>query len=109
MSHVPNNADNFTHPGLVIADAPAGLDAFADYILPRKKFLDEALIHYDDRKRVKLVRFLENSALHERDAHRVEIIQPGDSNRSVISLSFRQWMLFHVEIRCHMTASQRQR
>ena len=52
---------------------------FADHILSRKKFLGEALIHYDDRKRIKLIRFLENSALQKRDAHRFEIIQPGNS------------------------------
>src|SRR6476646_6638730 len=69
MFHVPNNANDLTHPGLVIADAPAGLDAFADHVLPGKKFLGETLIHYDDRKRVKLVRLVEDSALQERNAH----------------------------------------
>src|SRR5262249_39692561 len=69
MSHVPNNADNLTHLRLFIANAPARLDPFANYILSREKFLNEALIHYNDRKRVKLVRFLENSALQERNAH----------------------------------------
>src|SRR4030095_9032063 len=104
-----NNADDLTHLGLLIADTPAGLDAFADYILRTKKFLGEALIYYNDWTRVKLVCFLENSALQERDAHCLEIIQPGDANGSVVPLSFRQWMLFDVEISRHMTPSERQR
>src|SRR5262249_39262257 len=39
MSDVSNNAYNLTHLRLLIADAPARLDAFADHILSRKEFL----------------------------------------------------------------------
>src|SRR5947208_3243138 len=97
MFHVPNNADDLTHPGLFIAHAPARLDVFAEHVLPRKKFLGEALIHYDDGKRVKLIRLLEDPALQERDTHRLEIIHSGDTHGSVVPLSFRQRMLSHDE------------
>ena len=63
MSDVPNNADDLTHLGFLIADAPAGLNAFAYNILSGEEFLRETFIHYNDGKRIKLVRFRENSAL----------------------------------------------
>ena len=69
MFHVPDNADYLAHPGLVIADAPARLDAFADHILPRKKFLDEASFTIATGQESNFLSFLENSALQERDAH----------------------------------------
>src|SRR5262252_3545784 len=109
MSHVPNNADDLTHLRLLIADAPAGLDSFPDDILPREKFLSEALIDYHDRKRVKLVRFLENSALQERNAHCLEIIRPGDAHGSIVPLSFRQRMLYHIKVSRYVTSSKWQR
>src|SRR5215467_13192502 len=109
MSHVPNNADDLTHLRLLIADAPAGLDTFADDILSRKELLREALIHYNDGKRVKLVCFLENSALQKGDAHCLEIIHSGNAHRSIVASSFRQRMFFDVEISRYITSSQRQR
>src|SRR5215475_40087 len=109
MSHVPNDADDLTHLGLLIANAPAGLDAFAYDILSREEFLREALIHYDDGERVKLVRFFENSPLQERDAHCLEIIHPGDAHRSIVALSVGQRMLFDIEISRYVTSCERQR
>src|SRR5262249_39789046 len=106
--YVPNHADHLTHLVVVIADAPAWLDAFTDHILPWKKFLGETLIHYDDGKRVKLVRFRENSTLQKRDAHGLEIIHPCDARGSIVPLSFRHGVLFDVEISCYITSSQRQ-
>ena len=105
MFHVPNDADDLSHLGFLIADAPAGLDAFADNILTGEKFLREMLIHDHDRKRIKLVRFLENSALQQRNAHCLEIIGPDDAHRSIVPLSFRQRMFFDVEICRYVTSS----
>src|SRR5262249_50289112 len=100
---------DLAHLRLLSTDAPAGLDAFAYNILAREEFLREALIHYDDRKRIKLIRFFENSALQERDAHCLEIIQPGDAHGSIVPLSFGQRMLFDIEISRYVTSCQRQR
>src|SRR5262245_64252397 len=109
MSHVPNDADDLAHLWLLFANAPTRLDAFSDHILPRKEFLGETLIHYYDRKRVKFVRFLEHSALQERDAHCLEIIHPGETHRSIVALSFRQGVLLNIEISRYIASSQRQR
>src|SRR3954466_9205818 len=109
MFHVADDAHDLAYFFSGIVRGKTRLDMFADNILAREKFLDEALVHDHDRWRGELVALVDNAAGPEGNPHRLEIIGPDDPDGGGRALSFRQRMILGIERGHHVTAAQRQR
>src|SRR5438045_2255481 len=64
----------FSGPGCT----EARLNAFADCVFARKKFLRKTLVHDHDRRGIELIALIEDAALAKRNARSLEIIGADD-------------------------------
>src|SRR5947209_183048 len=103
MLHVAHQPDDLADLFSVIVSGKLRLDPFPDHVLSGEIFLREALVYDHDRSGVEPITLIEDTALPDRDAHRLEIIRRDDVDGGDRSLAFGQGTLFDVE-RSHQVA-----
>src|SRR6478672_2868642 len=97
MFHVSDYPDDLANPLFLVVGRKSRLDKFADDVFARKKFLRETIVDDHDRRRVQLIALIEDPALPNWDAHRLEVIGRDDSHRGPGALALGQRMFLVVE------------
>src|SRR4029077_6416028 len=97
MHHVPGDPDDLADFLSVIISGKPRLDPLSDHVLSGEIFLRKALVYDHDRRRCELITLIEDAALPDRNAHRLEIIGRDDSNRCDWSLALGERTLFDIK------------